>query len=85
VGGRMSTDTCPKQVEYRLSYRVDELAKMCGVSTRFIRDQIKSGDLRAYRLNTNVIILTADADVWLRSNPVNSDSCELGTEDLMAA
>jgi len=81
----MSTLANRNLVDYRISYRISELAEMIGVSPEFIRLQIKSGILPAYHLGTNVIIRRADAEAWIISRPINpdnSDSNELeGDED----
>ncbi len=79
-GGCMQ-NTSRNLVEYRICYRIRELAKMVGMSPEFVRTQIKSGQLRAYRLGGNVIILPADLDLWLKSQPINSESTELSQED----
>ena len=45
----------------RLSYRVDEVAQMLGVSIATVRRAIEAGQLKAVKMSTSTIIIPASA------------------------
>lgn len=68
-------------LDYRIAFRIRELARMVGVSVEFIRLQLKSGELKGHKLGKDtVVILRADADNWLKRQPISPGSGELETE-----
>ena len=53
----------------RLSYSVDEVARLAGIGRTSIYADIKSGKLQARKAGRRTLILQEDARAWLRSLP----------------
>lgn len=70
-----------EQNEERMAYKLGELAKAAGVSTCYLRDQIKAGKLRARRASRLVLISAADAATWYDSLPLCTVDDEAITND----
>lgn len=56
-------------VDERLSYSVEEVARLAGIGRTSIYADIKSGRLRARKAGRRTLILQEDARAWLRSLP----------------
>jgi len=56
-----------KEQELRISFSVDESAKMCGLCSKTIWEKIHTGELRAARVGSRVLIIKSDLEAWLNS------------------
>jgi len=63
-----------KEQELRISFSVDESANMCGLCSKTIWEKIHSGELRAARVGSRVLIIKSDLEAWLSSLADNSGS-----------
>ena len=52
-------------VQDRIAFSIREIAEQTGLSSPFIRLEIKRGNLRASKLGRRVVVLATDRDEWL--------------------
>jgi excisionase family DNA binding protein len=64
----VSFQTSLTHPEGKLARSVDEAARLIGVSSRFLRKQIKLGNLPALKRGKRVLIRTDDLDDYLRDH-----------------
>jgi len=53
----------------RASYRIDEVAKMLGVSRGTVYAEVRAGRLRTVKIRMCTIVLAEDLDRYLRKTP----------------
>lgn len=56
-----ATETKPK-----LAYSVNELSEQTTLSKAFLRNEIRAGNLRARRIERRVLIMSAEAERYLK-------------------
>jgi hypothetical protein len=68
----------------RLCYRLSELAALVGLSYDFLWLQIKSGDLKGYKIGKGkaIVVLADDVNEWLKKQPIESDDEKPDDPDL---
>lgn len=54
----------------KLAFRLSEFALLIGISTDYLRDQVKQGNLPARKVSNKVVILRQDALKWLEKQPL---------------
>ncbi|PKL75097.1 MAG: hypothetical protein CVV27_17135, partial [Candidatus Melainabacteria bacterium HGW-Melainabacteria-1] len=56
----------------RVAFSVNESAESCGLSAKTVWQKIHSGELRAARVGSRVLVLRSDLEAWLSSLANNS-------------
>lgn len=53
----------------QLAYTVEQAADVCGVSEKYIRDQIARGEIEKRHVGRKILIRRADLEAWLNDLP----------------